>query len=178
MASLSQIASSLILLAGDVLIGRVKITDGTDVMLVDASGNANVILAANSGVDIGDVNVTASAAGGCKMFNDIDLDESDIDVATGPCTVYGIYGWNSTAGPLFLKLFNTNAVTMGSTAAVASLPISANADSDGAGFTFPIPSQGLAFGTALTVAVTTGAALDDNTAPGDGAANVTILYQD
>ena len=162
---LSNIASSLLLLAGDVLIGRVKITDGTDVALVDGSGNLNVV-------------VGASAVSGCKLFNDIDLDEGDIDVATGPCTVYGIYAWNSTAGPLFLKLFNTNSVTMGTTNATASLPISANADSDGAGFVLPIPPQGLAFSTALTVAVTTGAALNDNTAPGANAGNVTILYQD
>ena len=166
MASLSQIASSLRLAVSDVLIGRVKITDGTDVALVDSSGNLNVVVAG------------ASAVGGCKLFNDIDLDENDIDVATGPCTVYGIYAWNSTAAPLFLKLFNTNSVTMGATSAIASLPIPANADSDGAGFVLPVPVAGVAFSTALTVAVTTGSALNDNNAPGAGAANVTILFQD
>lgn len=165
MASLSQIASSIVLRTADILIGRVKITDGTDVTLVSSAGELSVFNAAR-------------ATGGCKMFNDIDLDEDDIDVATGPCTVYSVYGWNSTAAPLFLKLFNTNSVTMGVTNATASWPISANADSDGAGFVFPMPVAGVAFGTALTVAVTTGAALDDNGAPGAGAANVTILFQD
>jgi len=37
----------------------IQITDGTDVALVDGSGNLNVILAANSGTDIGDVDVTS-----------------------------------------------------------------------------------------------------------------------
>lgn len=124
------------------------------------------------------VQSTVGSLGGSKFFNDIDLDEADIDVATGPCTVYSIYCYNSTAAPLFLKMFNTNSVTMGTTAADLSVPIPGNADSDGAGFVFPIPVSGVAFGTALTVAVTTGLALDDNTAPGANAANVTIMYQD
>ena len=122
--------------------------------------------------------LSAGNLGGCKIFNDIDLDEADIDVATGPCTIYAMYVVNTTASILHLKLFNTNAVTMGTTAATASLPIPANADSDGAGFVIPIPACGSAFSTALTVAVTTAAALDDNGAPGAGAAIATIWYQD
>ncbi len=124
------------------------------------------------------VQPTVGNVGGCDFFNDIDLDEADIDVATGPCTVYGIIAFNETAAPLYLKMFNTNTVTMGTTNADLSLPIPANADSDGAGFVIPIPVSGVAFGTALTVAVTTGLALDDNTAPGANDANVTIFFQD
>ena len=41
----------------------VGVTDGTDQWLIDASGNGNVILAANSGVDIGDVDVTSVIPG-------------------------------------------------------------------------------------------------------------------
>lgn len=41
----------------------VGITDGTELALVDASGNLNVILAANDGVDIGDVDVTSVIPG-------------------------------------------------------------------------------------------------------------------
>ncbi len=122
--------------------------------------------------------LSAGNLGGCKMFNDIDLDEADIDVATGALTVYAIHVINTTAAILHLKLFNTNTVTMGTTNATASLAIPGNADSDGAGFVLPIPACGVAFSTALTVAVTTAAALDDNGAPGAGAAIVTIFYQD
>jgi len=39
------------------------ISDGTDLALVDGSGNLQVILAANSGVDIGDVDVTSVIPG-------------------------------------------------------------------------------------------------------------------
>lgn len=41
----------------------VNLSDGTDGALIDGSGNLNVILAANSGVDIGDVDVTSIVPG-------------------------------------------------------------------------------------------------------------------
>ena len=41
----------------------VRLTDGSDNSLIDASGNLNVILAANDGVDIGDVDVTSVIPG-------------------------------------------------------------------------------------------------------------------
>ena len=41
----------------------VGVSDGTDQWLIDGSGNGNVILAANSGVDIGDVDVTSVIPG-------------------------------------------------------------------------------------------------------------------
>ena len=143
---------------------------------VDADGDYTFFRVNNDGALWSQL--SAGNLGGCKMFNDIDLDEADIDVATGPCTVYAMYVVNTTASILHLKLFNTNAVTMGTTAATASLPIPANADSDGAGFVIPIPACGSAFPTALTVAVTTAAALDDKGAPGAGGAIATIWYQD
>jgi len=40
-----------------------SITDGTDTLLIDSSGNLQAILAANSGVDIGDVDVTSIIPG-------------------------------------------------------------------------------------------------------------------
>lgn len=41
----------------------VQLSDGTDLSAIDGSGNLNVILAANSGVDIGDVDVTSVIPG-------------------------------------------------------------------------------------------------------------------
>lgn len=41
----------------------VRLTDSTDASLIDGSGNLNVILAANSGTDIGDVDVTSVIPG-------------------------------------------------------------------------------------------------------------------
>jgi hypothetical protein len=119
----------------------------------------------------------SSSTGGCKMFTSVDLDESEEDPASSALTIYGIYAWNATAAPLWLQLFNTNTVTVGTTAPTNNFMIPANADSDGAGVVIPIPVCGLAYSTALTVAITTGSGTD-NGAPGAGDAGIVILYQD
>ena len=119
----------------------------------------------------------AAPKGGCKMFTSVDLDESEEDPTAGPTTIYGIYTWNLTAAPLWLQLFNTNTVTVGTTAPTNNFMIPANADSDGAGVVLPIPVCGLAYSTALTVAITTGSGTN-NGAPGAGDAGIVILYQD
>jgi hypothetical protein len=119
----------------------------------------------------------AGPLGGCKMFTSVDLDQTEEDPTSGPTTIYGIYAWNLTAAPLWLQLFNTNTVTVGTTAPTNNLMIPANADSDGAGVVLPIPVNGLAYSTALTVAITTGSGTD-NGAPGAGDAGIVILYQD
>jgi len=120
---------------------------------------------------------SAGNLGGCKVFDSIDLDESEEDIATGACTVYGIYAWNSTAAPLWLQIFNTNTVTVGTTAPDVNFIVPANADSDGAGVVIPIPVQGLAFSTALTMAMTTGSGTTAG-APGANAGGVVVMYQD
>ncbi len=119
----------------------------------------------------------AGPLGGCKMFTSVDLDESEEDPTAGPTTIYGIYAWNATAAPLWLQMFNTNTVTVGTTAPTNNFLIPANADSDGAGVVLPIPVCGLAYSTALTVAITTGSGTN-NGAPGAGDAGIAILYQD
>ena len=51
MSSISQTITSIFLAVSDVLIGRVKITDGTDVALVDSAGNLNVVTDAAKAID-------------------------------------------------------------------------------------------------------------------------------
>ena len=119
----------------------------------------------------------AGPAGGCKGFFSNDLDQTEEDIATAACTVYGIYAWNATAAPLWLQIFNTNTVTVGTTAPTFNFIIPGNADSDGAGVVIPIPVQGLAFSTALTMAITTGVGTDAG-APGANDAGVFVTYQD
>ncbi len=123
------------------------------------------------------VRPAVSPTGGCKMFTSVDLDESEEDPTSGATTIYGIYAWNATAAPLWLQMFNTNTVTVGTTAPTNNFMIPANADSDGAGIVLPIPVSGLAYSTALTVAITTGSGTN-NGAPGAGDAGIVILYQD
>ena len=120
---------------------------------------------------------SAGNLGGCKAFSSVDLDQTEEDIATGACTVFSIYAWNLTAAPLWLQIFNTNTVTVGTTAPTFNYMIPANADSDGAGVQIAIPVQGLAFSTALTMAITT-ASGTTNGAPGAGDAGVFVTYQD
>lgn len=159
---------------------------------LQTGSNAIGKLAANDGVDIGDVDVTSISAGtnligdvgiqgratgGLSVYYDNDLDETAMAVngdATG--TLYAIHVINTTAAPLYLQLFNTavGSVTVGTTTPFLQFVIPGNADSDGAGFTFSVP-QGIAFSTAITVACTTGS--ETAGAPGANACHCNLFYK-
>ena len=149
-------------------------------------------LAANSGVDIGDVDVTSISAGsnligdvgiqgratgGTSTFCSIDLDETEEEVKATAGTIYHIAAFNRTAAPLYLKLYNLTAAntTVGTSTPTHTYVVPANADSDGAGFMLGIP-QGIAFSTAISAAVTTAVADADTGAPGANDCVVNIQY--
>jgi len=157
-----------------------------------AGTNAIGKLAANSGVDIGDVDVLSIAAGtnaignvgligrttgGMTIFRSLDLDESEEDVKTSAGQVFSISAFNQTAAPLYLKFYNATAanVTVGSTTPVLTFVVPGNADSDGAGFIWN-NEIGFAFSTAITVACTTGVADSDTGAPGANDCVINIGY--
>jgi hypothetical protein len=142
---------------------------------VDADGDYTFFRANNDGALW--VQPSAGNLGGCKLFTSVDLDESEEDPSAGATTIYSIYAWNLTAAPLWLQLFNTNTVTVGTTAPTNNYMIPANADSDGAGVVLPLPVNGLAYDTALTVAITTGSGTNAG-APGAGDAGIALAYQD
>ena len=170
---------------------------GTEVQVdvvaaLPAGTNAIGKLAANSGVDIGDVDVTSISAGtnaignvgligrtsgGMTIFRSIDIDESEEEVKATAGQVFSITAFNTTAAPLYLKLYNATAanVTVGTTTPVLTFVVPGNADSDGAGFVWN-NTIGYAFGTAITVACTTGVADNDTGAPGANACIVNIGY--
>lgn len=156
-----------------------------------AGTNAIGKLSANSGVDIGDVDVTSisagsnligdvgiqgRASGGLSTYYDSDLDETAVAVKASAGTIYAIEAFNTTDAPLFLQLFNIaqGSVTVGTTTPTNQWVIPGNADSDGAGFTMNVP-QGIAYGTAITAACSTNS--EGNTAPGAGACIVNIHYK-
>lgn len=157
-----------------------------------AGTNAIGKLAANSGVDIGDVDVTSisagtnaignvgligRASGGMSIFKSIDLDETEEDIKTSAGQVFSISAFNRTAAPLYLKFYNATAanVTVGTTTPVLTFVVPANADSDGAGFIWN-NEIGFAFGTAISAAVTTGVADNDTGAPGANDCVVMVGY--
>jgi len=165
--------------------GQLRITNESSDPLI-------AILAANSGVDIGDVDVTSIAAGsnligdvglsgartsgGTTLHKNIDVDESEDEVKGTAGQVYWIHAINSTAALIFLKFYNATAasVVVGTTVPDLTFPVPANADLDGAGFTLSIPN-GIEFSTAITIAATLLVADNDATSPGGANALVVNL---
>jgi len=150
-------------------------------------------LTANSGVDIGDVDVTSISAGtnlvgdvgisgartsgGTTLYKNIDVDESEDQVKGTAGQVYWIHAMNLTAAVLYLKIYNATAasVTVGTTVPDLTFPLATSGDTNGAGFSLVVPN-GIAFGTAISIAATTGIADNDSGAPGANAVVVNLGY--
>ena len=159
------------------------------VAALPAGTNAIGKLAANSGVDIGDVDVTSISAGsnlignvgigvrtsgGSTIFRSLDIDETEEEIKATAGQVYWIHAMNLVSTKRYLKFYNATAadVTVGTTTPVMTFALPTTGDTNGAGFVFAIP-MGIVFGTAITVACTTGLADNDVGAPG---ANDVIVH--
>lgn len=120
-----------------------------------AGTNAIGKLAANSGVDIGDVDVT-SVPRGTSHYRNIDANaESEIKGSAG--TLYWLHAVNLTAALAYLHLYDATAanVTPGTTTPDFTFPIPTQGDTNGAGFVLPLGSGGQAFANGITLVVTT-----------------------
>lgn len=158
-----------------------------------AGTNAIGKLSANSGVDIGDVDVLSIAAGsnlvgdvglsgartsgGTTLYKNIDVDESEDQVKGTAGQIYWIHAINLSSATKFLKIYNATAasVTVGTTTPDLTFPLPTQGDTNGAGFTLSIPN-GIAFGTAITIAATTGVGDADSGAPGANEVIVNLGY--
>lgn len=163
------------------------------VAALPAGTNAIGKLAANTGVDIGDVDVTSIAAGanlvgdvgisgartsgGTTLYKNIDVDQTEDQVKGTAGQVYWIHAINLKATPLFLKFYNVAAasVTVGTTVPDLTFPVPSQGDTNGAGFNIAIPN-GIEFDTAITIAATTGVADNDSGAPGANECIVNLGY--
>ena len=157
-----------------------------------ASTNSIGKLAENSGVDIGDVDVASISegtsligdvgiqgrtTGGLSMHSKLDYVNTPVDVKASAGTVYGITVFNMTASPFYIKFYNeTTSVNRATHTPVLRFAVPANASSSGAGFVFNIP-QGLAFGSQIQYAITTGVADTDTSGISSGNAVVNIAYK-
>lgn len=183
-ASLSVVPASNITDA--TYIGDIKFGEA-----LPAGTNAIGKLAANSGVDIGDVDVLSIAAGanligdvglgvrtsgGVSIFRSIDLDEGTLEVVKGSAgQVYGFVFINTTAAIIYVKFYNATSGTVGTGTPVMTIPIPGNGDSDGAGVALSIP-QGIAFSTGICVGASTGVADNDTSAPAANALIAQVFY--
>ena len=142
-------------------------TDSTGLLSIDDNGGSLTI------------DQPAVATGGASFFKSIDLDESEEQVKGTAATFYGGVVINLKATPLYLKLYDAASgdVTVGTTVPDLTFPIPSQGDTNGAGFVIPVPACGIQFGTALTVACTTGIADNDSGAPGANECAVSLFYE-
>ena len=209
-----QLIDDAIATAGSAITSKANAVAGTDgtnarILKTDSNGELQVDvltlpalsagtaaigkLAANSGVDIGDVDVTSISAGsnligdvgiqgrttgGLSSFRSLDLDETEEEVKATAGTIYAIHAFNLGTTPRYLKIYNGTAagVTVGSTTPLLTFPIPSPGDANGAGFVLNIP-QGIACSTGITVAATTGLGDADTGAPGAGEVILNLLYK-
>ena len=148
-------------------------SDSTGQVKLAAGTNGIGKLTANSGVDIGDVDVTSLPGSGMSIFRSIDLDETEEDVKTSAGTLYGWFLYNKNAATLYLKFYNATAAntTVGTTTPIMTVPVPSGSAAN-VEFT-----NGITFGTALCVAVTTGVADNDTGAPGTSDFVANIFYK-
>lgn len=152
---------------GGVQYPRVKIAWGADGSSSDASATAPV-----------PVQLSGYATGGLSIFRSLDIDETEEDVSTNPCTVYGAWITNTATSTRFVKFYNATAAstTVGSTTPVITIGIPGNS-SDDVSAVLGVGGHGLAFATACCVAATTGLADNDTGAPAANDVIINVFYK-
>lgn len=149
-----------------------------DVVAALPAGNNNIgdvdVASIAAGTNaIGNVGLVPRTSGGLTIFRSIDLDETEEEVKATAGQVFGYYFSNQDAtNKMYLKFYNATAanVTVGTTTPVMTFPLPAGSAGH---VSFP---QGIAFGTAITVAATTGLADNDTGAPDANDVVVNIFY--
>jgi hypothetical protein len=140
---------------------------------VDSTGAQWVAVASGSVTASGSIALTTATTGGVTPSKQIDIDETEDEVKGSAGTVYGWVLTNLATGTRYVKFYNATAtnVTVGTTTPTITIAIPA-----GAGVVMPQGGPGIAFGTAICVAATTGVADNDTGAPGANEVVGTIFY--
>ena len=155
--------------------GVLSVDDGGGALTVDNAGTfaVQVDAALPAGTNaIGKVDVTSIAAGtnvigdvgisgvrtsgGTTLYRNVDVDETEDAVKASAGQLYWIHAMNLTASVLYLHFYNATvaSVTVGTTTPDLTFALPTPGDTNGAGFTLAI-ANGIAFGTAITIACTT-----------------------
>jgi len=127
---------------------------------------------------IGDVGLSgARTSGGTTFYKNLDVDESEDAIKASAGQVYWIHAMNLSAAKLYLKLYNATVATVvvGTTVPDLTFPVATAADTNGVGFVLSVPN-GIEFGTAITIACTTGPADNNSGAPGANEMIVNMGY--
>jgi hypothetical protein len=157
--------------AGDNNIGNVDIASAIP------AGNNNIgdvdVASIAAGTNtIGGIRLKTDTSGGITPSQQLDIDETEDEIKGTAATLYGWYLYNDGASEVYVKFYNATAanVTVGSTTPLITLGIPAGSGAN------VFSDIGIAFGTALTVAATTGAAVADTGAPANNQVIGTIFY--
>lgn len=178
--SVQGIASMTPLLVDATGQGDIPITLDSEAVVLGAGTAAFGKLSANTGVDIGDVDVTslpnAIGTGGSKVFHNADLN-TDVEITdTAISTVYWIHCMNITAALAYLSIWDADSadIALGVDAATYQFIVPTQGDTNGAGFTINFGPHGIAHTTGLSIgaATTAGGSTDPN------GVSVTVGYMD
>ena len=118
------------------------------------------------------------ATDGLSIFRSLDLDETEEEVKATAGVVYGCWVTNTATSTRWLKFYNATAanVTVGTTTPVITIGIPGNSSDDISG-NFGPGGVGIGFGTAITVAATTGVADADTGAPAANDLIINVFYK-
>lgn len=141
---------------------RIKISHGADGSATDSSDAAPF-----------PVKLVPLATGGATLWRStLDLDETEEEVKSTAGTIYGLLLTNRSTAARYFKLYNATAAstTVGTTPPMATFCLEGSQSAD---IAFPV---GIAFSTALSIAVTTGYADNDTGAPTANDCWAHVLY--
>lgn len=140
------------------------------------SANSSPVVIASDQAAVA-VNPTPATTGGLTIFRSIDLDETEEEIKATAGQVYGMWVTNTATSTRFVKFYNGTAagVTVGATTPVITIGIPGNTSDDVSGLFSS--AHGIAFGTAITAAATTGVADADTGAPGPNEVIVNVFYK-
>lgn len=146
--------------------------------VVDADANGLKVQVSTGAVTAsGSLSLTTATTGGMTIYQNLDLDNTKVAVKASAGTLFGWHITNSTTAPIFVKFWDvaSGSVTVGTTAATMVLGVPGASASNLAGVT-QASGLGIAFGTAITIACTTGVATASNSDPGANACCITLWY--
>ena len=124
------------------------------------------------------VDLNAHATGGMSYHMlGIAGEDNDVVIKGSAATVYFISMQSIDATPVYLKLFDQSSLTAGTDTADMQFMTPTQGDALGSGVTINFGPHGIQFANGLCALVSTGFALDDNTAVSANEVIVTIGYE-
>ncbi len=140
---------------------------------VDANGALHMNMSYKLDSTNDRIGIEAVATGGSSVYKTLDLDETEEEVKATAGSLYGYYFYNASTSVRYLKFYNATAanVTVGTTTPVMTFPLPPSSAGN-LGLDVPV-----AFGTAITIAATTGLADNDTGAPSANDVIVNVFYK-